>query len=173
MMRATPAEVPSHTVLHRPPRRSAQPCALLGYAEDIRGREAARSRELAAPGHPANAPAANHSDEMTLVHPAVTKPDSKNGSEPATPRPAGWPGHRGPSLAIVRTFSFTVLSLLFQFLIGFSLALLFNLRFPLRRFARSLILVPWLLPLLVMGRSSSSCSSSRPARSTRSFSTCT
>jgi len=53
--------------------------------------------------------------------------------------------------AIVRTFSFTVLSLLFQFLIGFGLALLFSLRFPLRRFARSLILVPWLLPLLVTG----------------------
>jgi multiple sugar transport system permease protein len=53
--------------------------------------------------------------------------------------------------AIVRTFSFTVLSLAFQFLIGFALALLFNLRFPLRRFARSLILVPWLLPLLVTG----------------------
>jgi multiple sugar transport system permease protein len=53
--------------------------------------------------------------------------------------------------AIVRTFSFTVLSLLFQFIIGFSLALLFNLRFPLRRLARSLILVPWLLPLLVTG----------------------
>jgi multiple sugar transport system permease protein len=53
--------------------------------------------------------------------------------------------------AIVRTFSFTVLSLLFQFVIGFGLALLFNLRFPLHRFARSLILVPWLLPLLVTG----------------------
>jgi multiple sugar transport system permease protein len=53
--------------------------------------------------------------------------------------------------AIARTFGFTVLSLLFQFLIGFGLALLFNLRFPLRRFARSLILVPWLLPLLVTG----------------------
>ncbi len=53
--------------------------------------------------------------------------------------------------AILRTFSFTVLSLVFQFLIGFGLALLFNLRFPLRRFARSLILVPWLLPLLVTG----------------------
>jgi multiple sugar transport system permease protein len=53
--------------------------------------------------------------------------------------------------AIVRTFSFTVLSLLFQFIIGFALALLFNLKFPLRRFARSLILVPWLLPLLVTG----------------------
>jgi multiple sugar transport system permease protein len=53
--------------------------------------------------------------------------------------------------AIIRTFTFTVLSLLFQFLIGFSLALLFNVRFPLRRFTRSLILVPWLLPLLVTG----------------------
>jgi multiple sugar transport system permease protein len=53
--------------------------------------------------------------------------------------------------AIVRTFSFTVLSLLFQFIIGFGLALLFNLRFPLSRFTRSLILVPWLLPLLVTG----------------------
>jgi multiple sugar transport system permease protein len=53
--------------------------------------------------------------------------------------------------AIVRTFSFTVLSLLFQFVIGFGLALLFNLKFPLSRFARSLILVPWLLPLLVTG----------------------
>ena len=53
--------------------------------------------------------------------------------------------------AILRTFSFTVLSLVFQFLIGFGLALLFSLRFPLRRFARSLILVPWLLPLLVTG----------------------
>jgi multiple sugar transport system permease protein len=53
--------------------------------------------------------------------------------------------------AIIRTFSFTVLSLLFQFLIGFALALLFNLRFPLNRFTRSLILVPWLLPLLVTG----------------------
>jgi multiple sugar transport system permease protein len=53
--------------------------------------------------------------------------------------------------AIARTFSFAALSLLLQFVLGFGLALLFNLRFPLRRFARSLILVPWLLPLLVTG----------------------
>ena len=53
--------------------------------------------------------------------------------------------------AIVRTFSFTVLSLLFQFVIGFALALLFNLKFPLRKFARSLIIIPWLLPLLITG----------------------
>jgi multiple sugar transport system permease protein len=53
--------------------------------------------------------------------------------------------------AIVRTLEFTVLSLLFQFIIGFSLALLFSLRFPGRTFARSLIIVPWLLPLIVTG----------------------
>jgi multiple sugar transport system permease protein len=53
--------------------------------------------------------------------------------------------------AIIRTLSFTFLSLLFQFVIGFSLALLFNLKFPLRKFARSLIIIPWLLPLLITG----------------------
>ena len=53
--------------------------------------------------------------------------------------------------AIVRTFTFTFLSLLFQFVIGFAVALLFNLRFPLRRVARSLIIIPWLLPLLITG----------------------
>ena len=53
--------------------------------------------------------------------------------------------------AIIRTFTFTFLSLLFQFVIGFGLALLFNLRFPLRRVARSLIIIPWLLPLLITG----------------------
>ena len=53
--------------------------------------------------------------------------------------------------AIVRTFIFTAGSLFFQFVIGFGLALLFNLRFPLRRVARSLIIIPWLLPLLITG----------------------
>jgi multiple sugar transport system permease protein len=53
--------------------------------------------------------------------------------------------------AIARTFEFTFLSLLFQFIIGFALALLFSLRFPGRTFARSLVIVPWLLPLIVTG----------------------
>ena len=53
--------------------------------------------------------------------------------------------------AIVHTFWFTFGSLLGQFLIGFALALLFSLRFPGRTFARSLIIVPWLLPLIVTG----------------------
>jgi len=52
---------------------------------------------------------------------------------------------------IARTFIFTVLSLLFQFVIGFGLALLFCQRFPFRRLARSLIIIPWLLPLLITG----------------------
>jgi len=53
--------------------------------------------------------------------------------------------------ALIRPLTFTVLSLLFQFLIGFGLALLFNLRFPLNKLARSLVIVPWLLPFLVTG----------------------
>jgi multiple sugar transport system permease protein len=53
--------------------------------------------------------------------------------------------------AIARTFIFTAGSLFFQFIIGFGLALLFNLRFPFRRLARSLIIIPWLLPLLITG----------------------
>src|SRR5205814_8594006 len=53
--------------------------------------------------------------------------------------------------AIVHTLWFTVGSLVGQFLIGFSLALLFSLRFPGRTFARSLVIVPWLLPLIVTG----------------------
>jgi multiple sugar transport system permease protein len=53
--------------------------------------------------------------------------------------------------AIVHTFEFTAGSLIGQFIIGFSLALLFTLRFPGRTFGRSLIIVPWLLPLIVTG----------------------
>src|SRR5262245_64813310 len=53
--------------------------------------------------------------------------------------------------AITHTFVFTAGSLFFQFIIGFALALLFSLRFPGRTLARSLIIVPWLLPLIVTG----------------------
>lgn len=53
--------------------------------------------------------------------------------------------------AIVHTFEFTAGSLLGQFIIGFALALLFTLRFPGRTLGRSLIIVPWLLPLIVTG----------------------
>ncbi len=53
--------------------------------------------------------------------------------------------------AIVHTFEFTAGSLVGQFIIGFALALLFTLRFPGRTLGRSLIIVPWLLPLIVTG----------------------
>ena len=53
--------------------------------------------------------------------------------------------------AIVHTFEFTAGSLFGQFMIGFSLALLFSLRFPCRTLARSFVIVPWLLPLIVTG----------------------
>jgi hypothetical protein len=52
------------------------------------------------PRHPANALAGNHSDEVKLVHPAMTEADSKNGSEPARPRPVSKPPRRlRPDLA--------------------------------------------------------------------------
>jgi multiple sugar transport system permease protein len=53
--------------------------------------------------------------------------------------------------AVVHTLEFTAGSLIGQFIIGFALALLFSLRFPGRTFGRSLIIVPWLLPLIVTG----------------------
>jgi multiple sugar transport system permease protein len=53
--------------------------------------------------------------------------------------------------AIVHTFEFTAGSLLGQFIIGFALALLFTLKFPGRTLGRSLVIVPWLLPLIVTG----------------------
>ena len=53
--------------------------------------------------------------------------------------------------AIIHTFEFTAGSLAGQFIIGFALALLFTLRFPGRTLGRSLIIVPWLLPLIVTG----------------------
>jgi multiple sugar transport system permease protein len=53
--------------------------------------------------------------------------------------------------AILNTFEFTFGSLVGQFIIGFALALLFSLRFPGRTLGRSLVIVPWLLPLIVTG----------------------
>lgn len=49
------------------------------------------------------------------------------------------------------TAIFTVGSIVFQFSIGLLLALFFKRRFPLSRLMRTLLLVPWLLPLIVSG----------------------
>lgn len=46
---------------------------------------------------------------------------------------------------------FTVVSIVFQFSIGFLLALLFNKRFPLAGVMRALIMIAWMLPIVVSG----------------------
>ena len=53
--------------------------------------------------------------------------------------------------AIVDTVIFTVLSLALQFCIGFAIAVLLSNRYLLSGFFRSLLLIPWLLPLLASG----------------------
>lgn len=53
--------------------------------------------------------------------------------------------------AAVNTVVFVVGSLLFQFLIGLGLASFFRRTFPLGGVLRSLLLIPWLLPLVVTG----------------------
>jgi multiple sugar transport system permease protein len=51
--------------------------------------------------------------------------------------------------AMVNTALFTIGSIVFQFAIGLGLALFFRRRFPLGGVLRSLLLLPWLLPLIV------------------------
>jgi multiple sugar transport system permease protein len=55
------------------------------------------------------------------------------------------------SIAVVNTVVFTIASLGLQFLIGLGLALLFGRRFPLNTLLRSLLMLPWLLPIIVTG----------------------
>lgn len=49
------------------------------------------------------------------------------------------------------TVYFVVVSILFQFTIGFALALFFQGRFPFATYLRGLFLVGWIMPLLVVG----------------------
>ncbi|EPZ53008.1 carbohydrate ABC transporter permease [Alicyclobacillus acidoterrestris] len=63
---------------------------------------------------------------------------------------AAWSGS-GIWHIVANTIEFTVLSIIFQFVIGLLLALLFNRKFPANGFLRALILVPWLIPQLVSG----------------------
>jgi multiple sugar transport system permease protein len=51
--------------------------------------------------------------------------------------------------AVVNTLLFTAVSLVFQYTIGFALAVFFARDFPLSATLRALFLVPWLLPLIV------------------------
>lgn len=53
------------------------------------------------------------------------------------------------SSALINTIVFTIGSIVGQFVIGLAIALYFRRRFPLNDLLRSLILLPWLLPLIV------------------------
>ena len=50
--------------------------------------------------------------------------------------------------AVVNTVLFAFFSILFQFSIGFLLALLFQVDFPLKNFCLALLLIPWVSPVL-------------------------
>jgi multiple sugar transport system permease protein len=69
----------------------------------------------------------------------------------------GWDNYRAVfhdsqfGRTVFNTAVFTAGSLLFQFALGLALAVFFNRRFPLGGPLRSLLLVPWLLPLVVSG----------------------
>ncbi|MBF9066466.1 sugar ABC transporter permease [Streptacidiphilus sp. NEAU-YB345] len=55
------------------------------------------------------------------------------------------------SQALLTTVLFTVGSIVGQFVVGLALALFFRRNFPLGRLLRSLLLLPWLLPLVASG----------------------
>lgn len=51
--------------------------------------------------------------------------------------------------ALLNTAVFTIACIAGQFVIGLALAVFFNRRFPLSNFLRSMLLLPWLIPLIV------------------------
>lgn len=53
------------------------------------------------------------------------------------------------STALKNTFIFSIICIIFQFVIGFIFALFFNLKFKLAKFIRGLIMVSWLIPITV------------------------
>ena len=52
-------------------------------------------------------------------------------------------------LTISNTLKFTVYSLLFQFIIGFALAVFFNKNFSFAKPIRGLLMIPWMIPMTV------------------------
>lgn len=54
-------------------------------------------------------------------------------------------------VAVSHSFTFTTLSIIFQFTIGFALALLFSRAFPLNGLLRGLLLSGWQIPSVVVG----------------------
>jgi multiple sugar transport system permease protein len=53
--------------------------------------------------------------------------------------------------AVENTLVFTIASILFQFVIGFGLALFFNKKFPGCNFFRGIVMISWILPVTVVG----------------------
>lgn len=53
--------------------------------------------------------------------------------------------------SLVNSVIFTVLCIVFQFTIGFALAIFFNRQFPGRNIFRSLMLIAWMLPMVITG----------------------
>ena len=53
--------------------------------------------------------------------------------------------------AILNTFRYTIFSILFQFTLGYTFALLFVKRFPMNGFFRAILMLAWLLPHTVTG----------------------
>lgn len=51
--------------------------------------------------------------------------------------------------SIINTLLFTVLCLVFQFIIGFALALFFNIKFSFAKPVRGLLMIPWMIPITV------------------------
>lgn len=78
--------------------------------------------------------------EYTGIAPFIGLANYLNVFQDPTVRTAAW-----------HTLIFTVGSIVPQFVIGIALALFFAQKFPLSRFLRSLMLLPWLLPLVVSG----------------------
>jgi multiple sugar transport system permease protein len=52
--------------------------------------------------------------------------------------------------SIFNTLLFTVLSLIFQFVIGFLLALFFNKKFSFAKPVRGLLMIPWMIPVTII-----------------------
>lgn len=53
--------------------------------------------------------------------------------------------------SIINTLVFTVACIIFQFLIGFILALFFNKNFKLSKPVRGLMMIPWMIPITISG----------------------
>ncbi|MFD0682257.1 MULTISPECIES: carbohydrate ABC transporter permease [unclassified Paenibacillus] len=54
-------------------------------------------------------------------------------------------------ISLKNSVIFTVVSIFFQFTIGFGLAIFFNMKFPGRSLFRSLMLLSWMLPVVITG----------------------